>query len=158
MPKEYVQMNFKDKEFLVPTKDTLLNMQKKIDLRPYLRNGWQANSDSSACDMIIWGNLIFVVARLKLLPEGTESGIKIPQLPSQEIIAMPEGINITNYSDWNMSYSREDVVNPFDILPRIQVDANNNRIVNFKGTFFTGSPYGLNCYFWADINEDIVFN
>lgn len=29
MPKEYVQINFKDKEFLVPTKDTLLNMQKK---------------------------------------------------------------------------------------------------------------------------------
>lgn len=37
MPKEYVQMNFKDKEFLVPTKDTLLNMQKKNRFRTLFR-------------------------------------------------------------------------------------------------------------------------
>lgn len=156
MSKEYVQINYKDKEFLVPTKNTLLNMQKKIDLRPYLRSGWQAFSSSSACDLIILGNLVFIVARIKLLPEGTASGVKIPQFPSQDLVAMPEGITILNYSDWTMAY---DVAgNTLDSLPRAQVDSIKNKIVNFSGPFITDSPYNLSCYFWADIDESIVFN
>ena len=109
------------------------------------------NSTSSACEMVIIGNLVFISARMQ---NKTTSSTASTVLSSDVVISMPSGVTIKSYSDWSFCVCENSITNVKEILAaRVQVDPNKNSIINFQGTYYINTPYTLNCWFWADIDE-----
>lgn len=114
--------------------------------------------------MIIIGNSCFITARIKirLTPESIDV-VRRGYNPVT-IFSMPPGITIKTYSDWRMCFYDNDnqtVENNYlsdSLSSRIQLDPDQNCITNFRSYFWENLPYTLSCWFWADIDENIIFN